>query len=787
NAIGSEFLINSSTDGNQNESDSSALALLGIDENSGAGQVVYTATATDTGDISDGVTFSLSGDDAALFSINSSTGDVTLLADPDYETQSSYSFTVTASDGAGNHTDQAVTLDVNDLDEIAPTASLILSMATEEVTASIDKDNLSPQLTALGNSGGYALVWYGSDGEGDNTIFARSYDNQGQPVGYLISLEATDVSHGEDVDPQIIAIDDSGRFAVTWQGDNGSGTSSIYVQQFEADGSLSGSTVELDAVTGQSEFTPQITALASGDYVVTWYDTTDVYVQAFNADGSLKGTLTTLSGSWVSLPPQISTSADDGSYVVVWSSFDSSFDLTVFVQRFNADGSPNGSPLSLEATGVSDGNDGSAVAMAFESGGFVVAWAGDDGLGLSIYVQTIAADGSLIGSAVKLDAPGYPEGEDVQPALALLGDTGAYVVTWRGTDAEGDTSIFVQLFNADGSLAGDIVTLEATGNTTGNDTYSEVAAFGDSGAWAIVWQGEDEQGDQSVFVQRFNADGSLNGTAITLESPDNSSGDDRLPQIVATGSDGAFIVTWYGIGTDGYYQVYSQRFDANGSAVEVATESYSLGDMVSLYSNEAGSVYLVSSSISVNDISDILTADSSLWVSSSLAAAGSTEVNTSGLQLGDYYAYAVDEAGNISLASARYITIADMTAPTFTSSAAGYVVSWTTADDSDGSGIVGQRYDANGQTLGDEFQINTTLAGDQSESSVTTLLDGSFIVVWTTADDGDGSGIVSQRFSASGERIGSETVINSTTTGSQSAAQVEALGSGGYVVVWTSN
>ncbi|MDO6806813.1 hypothetical protein Q4595_30425, partial [Wenyingzhuangia sp. 1_MG-2023] len=78
-------------------------------------------------------------------------------------------------------------------------------------------------------------------------------------------------------------------------------------------------------------------------------------------------------------------------------------------------------------------NDGSAVAMAFESGGFVVAWAGDDGLGLSIYVQTIAADGSLIGSAVKLDAPGYPEGEDVQPALALLGDTGAYVVTWRGT------------------------------------------------------------------------------------------------------------------------------------------------------------------------------------------------------------------------------------------------------------------------------------------------------------------------------------------------------------------
>ncbi|MDP2549481.1 cadherin repeat domain-containing protein, partial [Oceanobacter sp. 4_MG-2023] len=91
-----------------------------IDENSGAGQVVYTATAEDFADISDGVAFSLSGDDAAYLSIDASTGEVTLLADADYETKSSYSFTVTATDGAGNFTNQAVTLAVNDLDEVAP-------------------------------------------------------------------------------------------------------------------------------------------------------------------------------------------------------------------------------------------------------------------------------------------------------------------------------------------------------------------------------------------------------------------------------------------------------------------------------------------------------------------------------------------------------------------------------------------------------------------------------------------------------------------------------------------
>ncbi|MDP2613910.1 hypothetical protein Q8W27_16715, partial [Oceanobacter sp. 2_MG-2023] len=44
-----------------------------IDENSGAGSVIYTATADDTADISDGVTFSLSGADAAYFSIDAVT------------------------------------------------------------------------------------------------------------------------------------------------------------------------------------------------------------------------------------------------------------------------------------------------------------------------------------------------------------------------------------------------------------------------------------------------------------------------------------------------------------------------------------------------------------------------------------------------------------------------------------------------------------------------------------------------------------------------------------------
>ncbi|MCU6676099.1 cadherin domain-containing protein, partial [Leclercia tamurae] len=87
-----------------------------INENSGAGQVIYTATATDTADISGGVTFSLkAGSDAGL-TIDATTGAVTLTGNPDFENKASYSFTVVATDAAGNASDQVVTLGINNLD-----------------------------------------------------------------------------------------------------------------------------------------------------------------------------------------------------------------------------------------------------------------------------------------------------------------------------------------------------------------------------------------------------------------------------------------------------------------------------------------------------------------------------------------------------------------------------------------------------------------------------------------------------------------------------------------------
>ncbi|MBA5637430.1 DUF4347 domain-containing protein [Duganella sp. LX20W] len=133
-----------------------------IAENSGAAQVVYTAAASDA----HAITYSLlanNNDDAAAFTI-AANGAVTLTANPDFETKSSYHFTVQATDSFGNATQQAVTLGVTDVNE-APTASPV-SLTTIEnavittslINAASDVDAGDTLTFALGSST-VALSW----------------------------------------------------------------------------------------------------------------------------------------------------------------------------------------------------------------------------------------------------------------------------------------------------------------------------------------------------------------------------------------------------------------------------------------------------------------------------------------------------------------------------------------------------------------------------------------------------------------------------------------------------
>jgi hypothetical protein len=116
-----------------------------------------------------------------------------------------------------------------------------------------------------------------------------------------------------------------------------------------------------------------------------------------------------------------------------------------------------------------------------------------------------------------------------------------------------------------------------------------------------------------------------------------------------------------------------------------------------------------------------------------------------------------------------------------------FVVVWQ-SDDQDGSsyGVFGRRYDGTGAPRGAEFQVNSYTFFIQYRPAVAVDPRGNFVVLWQSAQqDGDGSGLYGQRYDAAGNTRGGEFLVNSVTTGSQYRVAVAAAPNGNFLAVWT--
>ncbi len=104
-----------------------------------------------------------------------------------------------------------------------------------------------------------------------------------------------------------------------------------------------------------------------------------------------------------------------------------------------------------------------------------------------------------------------------------------------------------------------------------------------------------------------------------------------------------------------------------------------------------------------------------------------------------------------------------------------------------GYGVYGRIFSGAGTPLGNEFQVNTTVADYQWYSDVETFDDDSFIVTWCSwGQDGSGGSIIFQRFSSDGSKIGGEVLVNSTTAQYQWLSKIRKFADGSFAVIWSS-
>lgn len=116
----------------------------------------------------------------------------------------------------------------------------------------------------------------------------------------------------------------------------------------------------------------------------------------------------------------------------------------------------------------------------------------------------------------------------------------------------------------------------------------------------------------------------------------------------------------------------------------------------------------------------------------------------------------------------------------------GHVVTWLSyGQDGSGNGVYAQRYDSVGAKVGVETLVNTTTSYDQISNAVAGLSGGGFVVSWLSYSTASSStDVFAQRFDSAGNKVGAETLVNTTTAGEQAATQVTALNGGGYVLTW---
>ena len=394
--------------------------------------------------------------------------------------------TVTVSYNVSDGTDttpNTATLVVTGADEpnTAPVAvDDVLGDGSEPVSEFLvneftNADQSSPSITALAG-GGFVVTWQSSDPQQGDTsstgIKARIFNADGtEAVSEFLVNEFT--NYGQWL-PSTTALEGGG-FVVTWDsGDPQQGDTSfsgVKARIFNADGTEAVSEFLVNELTNGYQYSPSITALEGGGFVVTWYsndpqqgDTSGGGVKAriFNADGTeaisefLVNELTNGGQGGPSI-----TALAGGGFVVTWQSADGqqgdTSDWGVKARIFNADGTEAVSEFLVNEFTNSHQRDPSITAL--EGGGFVVTWWSSDGQqgdtsDTGIKARIFNADGTEAVSEFLVNE--FTNDNQFTPSITAL-EGGGFVVTWYSNDPQqGDTSgagVKARIFNADGTEA----------------------------------------------------------------------------------------------------------------------------------------------------------------------------------------------------------------------------------------------------------------------------------------------------------------------------------------------
>ncbi|WP_173977550.1 DUF4347 domain-containing protein, partial [Magnetospirillum sp. LM-5] len=445
----------------------------------------------------------------------------------------------------------------------------------------------------------------------------------------------------------------------------------------------------------------------------------------------------------------------------------------IFLVKFNASGQ-----LVFADTMGGTGDDYGYALTLDNAGNVIIGGSFTDNMDFTASGGATAA-GTKLGAELQVNT--IKTSDQWAPAVTTLAD-GRFAIVWTDSSASAvDTSLTAvrgQVYNADGTASGSEFLVNST--TLYDQAHPSIVGMED-GTFVVLWEdGSATGGDTSGMAirgQRFAADGSKSGSEFLVNTITSS----NQRSVEATSlADGGFVAVWHDTSTSAddssSYAVRGQRFAADGSksGAEFLINTSTLNDQA------YPSVARVSGGFVV-----VWQDGSALGTDTSNVSTKGQLFNTSGAKVGSEFLV------NTTVAGAQGNPVVS------TLSNGGFVVVWEDASASGGDtsayAIRGQRFAADGSKAGGEFLANSTTQSDQRWPSVQGLPGGGFMVSWRDdsgagAESGTSSWAVrAQLFDVSGNKVGQEFLVNTTTAGQQASHAMTVLGNGQIVAAWEDN
>jgi hypothetical protein len=325
-------------------------------------------------------------------------------------------------------------------------------------------------------AGDFVEVWFSASN--GNEVLAQRFDRFGDPLGSEITIIKNYSPETQNPIPAV-GMDSAGDFVVAF--DTASG---IFASRFNAAGkSLDSSPFQVDVNSNTFEDSnPSVALDDRGRFVITYVGANSSGFGVFAQEGFDSGA-TPLTGSGVTVAsasfssfvyfPSASVSSDSkGDFVVAYESvsFFSTLSSSVYAQRYGPSANPLGTRITLSTSGVASAPD---VAVNRSSGDFAVTWV-EATTSPVLKAKTFGPNGAALAPAFTVSPHGDPPASQGYDTPSVAADAaGGFVAVWavHGVSdqqtPEPTGNVYAQTFSDAGKLTGSTTLVSSQPNVPG--------------------------------------------------------------------------------------------------------------------------------------------------------------------------------------------------------------------------------------------------------------------------------------------------------------------------------